>query len=218
MSFPIAQSLTTHASTQPGVGAANIIDRMHPWQQCSVIISEYMLTTIYGFNLRFHRHASITTRMLWLETECKVACRACANHQISTLVKRHTLVPSPTPPLHSVAWEKGGRENSINATVPTSLPGDHSSSESWHVVCDVMPYVYCAENSADLNEAGYPNVEIEHDKGKCTLFYCCFCNHGMLTYNISACEVCIIWRKPTEPFKSYFQSPSRELVSQQWSH
>ena len=30
----------------------NIIDRMHTWQQCSVTISQDILTTKYGFNLR----------------------------------------------------------------------------------------------------------------------------------------------------------------------
>ena len=30
----------------------NIIDRMHTWPQCSVITSEDILTTKYGFNLR----------------------------------------------------------------------------------------------------------------------------------------------------------------------
>ena len=43
---------------------------------------------------------------------------------------------------------------------------------------------------------------IEHDKGKCTLFYCCFGHHLMLAYKISACEVCMIWRKPTETCKN----------------
>ena len=46
-----------------------------------------------------------------------------------------------------------------------------------------------------------PILEIEHDQGKCTLFYCCFDHYRMLTYKISACEVCMIWRKPTEALK-----------------
>ena len=33
----------------------NIIARTHTWQQCSVNTSEAILTTKYGFNLRFHR-------------------------------------------------------------------------------------------------------------------------------------------------------------------
>ena len=51
----------------------NIIDRTHTWQQCSVTISEDILTIKYGFNLRFHRYASITNSIItwnifWLET------------------------------------------------------------------------------------------------------------------------------------------------------
>ena len=40
------------------------------------------------------------------------------------------------------------------------------------------------------------------EKGKCTLFYCCFRHYQMLAYNISACEVCMIYRKPTEACKN----------------
>ena len=57
---------------------------------------------------RFHRLASLTTRILWTETGDKVACRTCpirtGNH-VGTLVKQHTLVPSPTPPLNSIQWD-----------------------------------------------------------------------------------------------------------------
>ena len=49
---------------------------------------------------------------------------------------------------------------------------------------------------------GIPILEIEHDKGKCTLFYFCFGHYRMLAYTISACEICIIWRKPTEAFQN----------------
>ena len=40
------------------------------------------------------------------------------------------------------------------------------------------------------------------DKGKCTLFYCCFGHYWMLAYNIFACELCMISRKPTEACKN----------------
>ena len=43
---------------------------------------------------------------------------------------------------------------------------------------------------------------MERDKGKCTLFYCCFGHNRMLAYRISACEVCMISRKPTEACKN----------------
>ena len=57
-----------------------------------------------------------------------------------------------------------------------------------------------------------------HDEGNCTLFYCCFGHYRMLAYKISACEVCIIWQKPTEALKFHCQLPGRGLGSQQWSH
>ena len=53
---------------------------------------------------------------LWLETgRYRVAClshiRLSVHRitQVGTLWKRHTLVPSPTPPIHSVAWFEKGR-------------------------------------------------------------------------------------------------------------
>ena len=55
------------------------------------------------------------------------------NHQVGILVKRHTLVPSPMPLLHSVCMRQNGLGNSINGTVPTSLPGGIP-----HMVSDVM--------------------------------------------------------------------------------
>ena len=43
---------------------------------------------------------------------------------------------------------------------------------------------------------------MEHDKGKRTLFYCCFGHYRMLAYKISACEVRMICWKPTEACKN----------------
>ena len=34
------------------------------------------------------------------------------------------------------------------------------------------------------------------------LFYCCFDHYRMFAYKLSVCEVCIIWRTPTEAFKN----------------
>ena len=72
------------------------------------------------------------------------------NHQVGTLLKRHMLVPSPTAPQHTVAWNHRGRGNSLNATSAnfsvrrTVLP----NLGTWR-----LPYVYhCAKNSA-----GFPN-------------------------------------------------------------
>ena len=73
-------SCTYHVSTQ----RQNIIDKTHTWQQCSVTISEDILTTKYCFNLRYISPLSIDNKLdnnnntsaLWAQ---KIACRACAN-------------------------------------------------------------------------------------------------------------------------------------------
>ena len=150
--------------------------------------------------------------MLWLETGYKVAYRTCANRSVQTPSwhSGETTYAGSLPRilLHSVAWDKMGRGNSLNATMPTSPPGEHSLAESWHLVCEVMPYIHCAKHSADVNEAWYSNVKIEHDNGKYMLFYCCFDHYRMLIYTISACEVCMTLRKPAKTFKLLCQSSS----------
>ena len=140
----------------------NIIDRTHNWQQCSVTISEDILTTKYAFNLRLISPLSIdnSTNTLAGDWSHKVVRRACANQSVQSpswhsFVKRHMLVASPMPPLHSIACDKRGQGNSLDAIAPTS-PGDHNLVVSWHVV--LWHCVYCAKNSTDVNEAGYPNV------------------------------------------------------------
>ena len=92
----------------------NIIDRTHIWQQCSVTISEDILTTKYAFNLRLI--SSITTRILWLD----LACRTCANRSVQSLKLAYfwsDICWSPPPPLsptiHSVAWFEKGQGNSL---------------------------------------------------------------------------------------------------------
>ena len=85
--------------------------------------------------------------------------------------------------------------------MPISPPGGPSSGGIPHVV--IVYDVFTA-----LKIAGSPMVPmlgLEHDKGKCTLFYCCFGHYRILAYKISAYKVCIIWRKPTEAFKIHCQ-------------
>ena len=134
--------------------------------------------------------------ILWLDTR---VCRTCANRsaitEVGKLLKRHTLVPSPTILLHSVAWLKKAGETVLNVTVATSPPGHHSQVES-------PARGYCAQNSAYVKKRDNPILEMDHDKGKCTLFYCCFGHYRKLAYKISACEVCMICRKPTEACKN----------------
>ena len=98
------------------------------------------------------------------------------NHQVGTLeAKRHTLVPSPTPPLHSAAWFKRGRGNRLKCyRANVSARGSQSGGISRHVVCDVICLIFAKPVVAIL--------EIEHDKGKCTLFYCCFDHDRILVY------------------------------------
>ena len=105
-----------------------------------------------------------------------------------------------------------GRENSLNIT------GANFSARLMESLEWAMTYVYCAKNIAYVNIAGCLNVE-SRTKGWCALlFYCCFGHYWMLAHKISACEVNVIWWKPTEAFKIRWQSPSRGLESQQWSH
>ena len=118
----------------------NIIDTMHTWQQCSVSISEDILTK-YGFSLRWispltHDNNTNTQTEDWRRygAHAQIGPR---NHQVAMLLKRHTLVPSPTLLVHSVSWDWRDREHSANF----STGRFHSLAESRHVVGDVKPYV-----------------------------------------------------------------------------
>ena len=111
--FPDLPHMPAHSRQS---GRQNIIARTHTWQQCSVGSSGAILTIKYGFNLRQNSPLNIEKQhgILWLDTR---VCRACANlsaiTEVGTILKRHTLVPSPTIPLHSVAWLEKGRGNSL---------------------------------------------------------------------------------------------------------
>ena len=111
--FPDLPHMPAHSRQS---GRQNIIARTHTWQQCSVSTSGAILATKYGYNLRQNSPLNIenNTGYLWLDTR---VCRACANRsaitEVGTLLKRHTLVPSPTIPLHSVAWLEGRWGNSL---------------------------------------------------------------------------------------------------------
>ena len=86
----------------------NIIARTHTWQQCSVSTSEAILTTKYGFNLRQNSPLNIennTGYTGWIRVSVAHALIGPQDFtEVGTRLKRHTLVPSPTIPLHSVAW------------------------------------------------------------------------------------------------------------------
>ena len=71
-------------------------------------------------------------------------------HQVGTLLKRHTLVPSPRPPLHYIAGGERGQGNSLkcfraNFSARQSQSGGIPARGVW---CH-MPYVYWTKNSTD---------------------------------------------------------------------
>ena len=101
-------------------------------------------------------------------------------------------------PLHET---KGPGRQSKRYKVPTSPAGGPSSGRIPHAVIDV---VFTALKIARCPQWA-PMLGLEHDKSKCTLFYCCFGHYRILTNKISAYEVCIIWQKPAEAFKIHCQ-------------
>ena len=156
-------------------GRQNIIARTHTWQQCSVSTSGAILTTKYGFNLRQNSplntglgHAklkSVHHQQLGGTNSCAAKHRK--QHGILWLDTRlvaHALIGPQSlklahfwsdkrwfPPLlfHYIPlhdWKRVG-ETVLNATVPTSPPGDHSQVES-------LARGYCTKNSAYVNKAG----------------------------------------------------------------
>ena len=120
--------------------------------------------------------------------------------EVGTLLKQHMLVLSPTIPLHSIAWLKGAGENNLKMQQCQLL------CQAITVRWNPRHVVTALKIAPTLTKWDNPILhETEHNKGKCALFYCCFVHYRKLAYKISACEVCIICRKPTEAFKN----PSR---------
>ena len=178
-----------------------IIDRMHTWQQCSVTLSEDILTTKYGFNLREISSLSIDNNTNISDAHAWIGPR---NHQVGTLLKRHTLVPSPPPPLHSVAWCKRG--------LPTSPPGGHSLAESRHVVLDVICLMFTA----------LPTVSQFWKTNTVKANARCFTVVSAITecWHTKFQHVRYVWfgESLQKHSKIHCPSPSRGLWSQQWSH
>ena len=137
----IAQSLTAHASTPPAVGAAKHHSQkayLTSWQQCSVSTSEAILTTKYGFNLRQNSPLNIENNTGY-------------SGWIPVSVAHALIGPQSLKLAHfwsDIRWFTQFRSFCcLNATVPTSPPGDHSQVES-------PARGYCAKNSAYVNKAG----------------------------------------------------------------
>ena len=133
---------------------------MHTWQQCLVTTSQDVLTSKYGFNRRWISSLSIdnSTNNLagsagWYTFEATHA--GSLPHASST----------------SVAWNKMGRGNSLNALVPTS-PSGHHTTWWWG-----LPDVCCAKIKANgdtrrrkRRRVSHYMLEIGHDKGKARCF------------------------------------------------
>ena len=116
----------------------NIIARKHTWQQCSVSTSEAILTTKYGFNIRQNSPLNIENNTGY-------------SGWIPVSVAHALIGPQSLKLAHfwsDIRWFPQFRSFCcLNATVPTSPPGDHSQVES-------PARGYCAKNSAYVNKAG----------------------------------------------------------------
>ena len=89
----------------------------------------------------FLADSSMSRMCKLVHTITKLALFWCHIHRSPHLRLRYT-------PLHVI--EGAGEMLVLNATVPTSPPGDQSGGIT-------ARGVYCAKNSTDVNEAGYPN-------------------------------------------------------------
>ena len=181
----------------------NIIDRMHTWQQYSVTISENILTSKYIiFNLRDILSLSIDNNPNIIAGDWRQVIVSRMRESVHAITKlAHFWSDTRWFPPHASATLRG-REAVLNAIVPTSPP--------WSQSCGIPARgVWC--HMSLCTNPGIPILKIEHDKGKCTLFYCCFGHYRMLAYKTSACEV-------QKHSIIHCQSPSRGLGSQQWLH
>ena len=169
----IAYQLTMSAHSRR-LKQQNIIDRTHTWQQYSVTILEDILTTKCGFTDRLCRKASKTTTRILLSGDWRQVSVAHApinrrNHKICTLMKRNTLVPSPiASAIQSMHLTKGPRKQSkqysANFSARRTIVWQNPAHGLWPCV-----YLYCANNSTGVKQAGFPMLGIEHYKGKCML-------------------------------------------------
>ena len=128
----------------------NIIAITHTWQQYSVSISEAISTTKYGFNLRQNSPQNIKNNRGYSGWIHVYVVHALIGPQSLKLGHFWSDIRWFLPllfrfiPLHDL---KRAGETVLNATVPTSPPGDHSQVES-------PAHGYCAKNSAYINKAG----------------------------------------------------------------
>ena len=141
--FPWLRNHLPHPAHSRQSERQNIIARTHTWQQCSVSTPEAILTTKYGFNLRQNSPLNIehnTGHPGWIRAS---DAHALIGPQPLKLAHFWSDISWFPPllfryiPLHDL---KRAGETVLNATVPTSPPGDHSQVES-------PTRGYCAKNS-----------------------------------------------------------------------
>ena len=145
--FPDLPHMPAHSRQS---GRQNIIARTQTWQQCSVSTSGAILTTKYSFNLRQNSPLNIQNNTLYSGWIRVSVAHALIGPQSLKLAHFWSDIRWFPPllfhyiPLHD--WKRA-REIVLNATVPTSPPGDHSQVES-------PARGHCAKNSAYVNKAG----------------------------------------------------------------
>ena len=152
-SFPQNPWLRNHLPHMPAhsrqSGQQNITARTHTWQQCLVSTSEAISTTKYRYNLRQNSPLDIENNTGYSGRISVSVAHALIGSQSLKLAHFWSDIRWFPPllfryiPLHDL---KRG-ETVLNATVPTSPPGDHSQVES-------PARGYCAKNSAYVNKAG----------------------------------------------------------------
>ena len=128
--FPDLPHMPAHSRQ---TGRQNIIARTHTWQQCSVSTLGAILTTKYGFNLRQNSPLNIennTGYSGWIRVYVGHALIGPQSLKLAHFWSDIRWFPPPLfhyIPLHD--WKRAG-ETVLNATVPTSPPGNHSQVES----------------------------------------------------------------------------------------
>ena len=139
-------------------------------------------------------------------------CCACVNRsaitEFGTLLKRHTLVPSPTIPIHFVAWLEKGRGNSQKCNsqaitvrwnpryvvtalkiAPTQTKGDNPILWKWNAI---NANVRCFTVVSAITECWHTKFQ-----------------HVTYVWFVESLQ---------KHGKIHCQSPSWGLGSQQWSH
>ena len=108
----------------------NIVARTQTWQPYSVSTSEAILKTKYGFNLRQNSPLNIENNTGYTSGWIRVSvAHALIGPQSLKLAHFWSDILWFPPLLRCMTW-KGAGETVLNATVPTSPPGDHSQAKS----------------------------------------------------------------------------------------